>query len=61
MMSISMATPTFTVDLRKLPKLLPNWNAAGHGLLDVCEQAQAKYGQVGTAVGLNKIQHLNVE
>ena len=32
-----------------------------YGLLDVCEQAQVKYGQDGTAVGRNKMQHVNVE
>jgi len=32
-----------------------------HGQLDVCEQAQVKYGQDGAAVGWNKIQHINVE
>jgi len=32
-----------------------------HGQLDVCEQAQVKYGQDGAAVGWNKIQHVNVE
>ena len=32
-----------------------------YGLLDVCEQAQVKYGQDGTDVGRNKIQHVNVE
>ena len=30
-------------------------------ILDVCEQAQVKYGQDGAAVGWNKIQHVNVE
>ena len=29
--------------------------------MDVCEQAQVKYGLDGTAAGWNKIQHVNVE
>ena len=49
--------------LRKLP---PNYSQTGtlhhrHGQLDVCEQAQVKYGQDGVALGWNKIQHVNVE
>ena len=55
----------FTVDLRKLLQAC-NYSQTGtlhhrHGQLDVCKQAQVKYGQDGAAVGWNKIQHVNVE
>jgi len=44
----------------------PNYCQTGtlhhrHGQLDVCEQAQVKYGEDGAAVGWNKIRHVNVE
>ena len=43
------------------PKLERSTLHHRHGQLDVCEQAQVKYGQDGAAVGWNKIQHVNVE
>ena len=52
-MSIFMAmlmtlSSVFTVDLKKLPQLLPTGMLHHrHGQLDVCEQAQVKYGQDG--------------
>jgi len=68
MMSIFTATlmtlsSLFTVDLRKPPKLYCQTGTLHHrhGQLDVCEQAQVKYGQDGAALGWNKIQHVNVE